>query len=197
MTRRIVKISIPVSPIASIGYTAFTPPGHISIRGDFWKDGERRFGEWFMKCPYGQPGDRLWVRETWAPADKILFGSDLDECEAVAYKADGSILDPNGQHFNAFGIDFSKIRWKPSIHMRRDYSRILLEITDIRVERLQEISEQDAIAEGIEISPVWKGPGDVYPSDPVKDFCTLWESIHGPESWDANPWVWVVSFKKI
>lgn len=162
-----------------------------------------------IRCPYGKPGYRLWVRETWAPADKILFGSDLDECEAVAYKADGSILDPNGQHFNAFGIDFSKIRWKPSIHMRRDYSRILLEITDIRVERLQDIFEADAIAEGVEVV------GDNIYGDPIymdysgeslrgagwcsayRSFQSIWKSINGPESWESNPWVWVVEFKRI
>ena len=122
----------------------------------------------FVKCPYGQPSDRLWVRESWA-----LDGS------RVVYMAD---LSRSGQAW---------VKWKPSIHMRREYSRINLEITGVRVERLQDIKNKDAIAEGVSYD-VSKPQGS-----PVARYQTLWEKINGGESWDANPWVWVVEFKRI
>ena len=139
--------------------------------------------EWFngdevvcgMRCPYGQPGDRLWVRETWAvphrydhlgPSNIPVLGVPTHYA-ATEYR--GGLL------------------WRPSIHMCRWASRITLEVTDVRVERLQDISTVDCWAEGIAASP------DV---DPVHEYRDLWESINGPGSWDVNPWVWVVEFVK-
>lgn len=94
--------------------------------------------------------------------------------------------------------------WKPSIHMPRAASRITLEITGVRVERLQSISESDCIAEGIESEPGtahWKnyetGPGWRYWESPKQSYRTLWESINGPGSWDTNPWAWCIEFKKV
>lgn len=155
-----------------------------------------------FSCPYGYSGDRLWVRETWAPADALLFGGlEPDECDAVAYKADKVILGPKGQHFNTNGIAFEKIKWRPSIHMRRDYSRLLLEVEDVRVERLLEISEQDAISEGVEQWPDgnWKSYGKYAGkySDARNSFLSLWNSINGENADVANPWVWVITFKRI
>jgi len=117
-----------------------------------------------VRCPYGEPGDRLWVRETWAHA----IGGGFH------YKAD---------------YGHSDWLWKPSIHMPRRASRITLEVAGVRVERLQDISEADAYAEGVEATEYGQFPA---PSA----FKYLWESINGPESWISNPWVWVVEFKK-
>lgn len=141
-----------------------------------------------MLCPFGQPGDRIWVRETFSAVP------DHDEpvgCSALLYAADG-------------GTPYGK--WKPSIHMPRWASRILLEITDVRVDRLNGISEADAQAEGIDMEALADSQ-DGY--DCIADhnmtgrptatgaFKYLWESIYGEENWLANPWVWVIEFKRI
>lgn len=116
-------------------------------------------------CPYGQPGDRLWVREAWSGAD------DPSHKHCVHYRADGE----------------RATRWRPSIHMPRWASRIALEITGVRVERLNDISEADCRAEGlggtVDRAHHW--------------YRVLWEQINGPGSWDANPWVWVIEFKRV
>jgi len=125
------------------------------------------------KCPYGQPGDRLWVREA------FLVGRGGLPC----YRADG--VAPN--------VDD---KWKPSIHMPRAYSRITLEVTGVRVERVLEISPQDAWAEGIDL-PAYAPVSQSLPS-PVDVFSALWDSINGKKpgrSWADNPYVWVVEFK--
>lgn len=167
-------------------------------------------------CPYGQPGERLWVRETWGvishdfdehgnmidwepdrPASAIRemrFGQGYYSGHVI-YRADGEATwagDDDGG-----GDDCSA--WKPSIHMPRIASRILLEITEVRVERLQDISRSDIRAEGLEcphelasedVSPNYR---DWYPAA----WRDLWESINGAGAWDANPWVWVVEFKRV
>lgn len=122
-------------------------------------------------CPYGLPGDRLWVRETWTQ-----FG------DIISYKADEPV--------SGFKYD---VKWRPSIHMPRTACRILLEITDVRIERLHDISDSDVAAEGINLKPVPGHP--IIP--PVYLWKRLWQHINGPESWDSNPWVWVISFEKI
>ncbi len=129
-------------------------------------------------------GDRLYVRETW------LDDGETKDSPQWIYRADNENY-PRHEGQN----------WKPSIFMPRAASRILLEVTDVRVERLQEIGEADAKAEGVEPdvdAGYWKGyifPG-VYDSA-KKSFASLWQSINGLGSWDQNPWVWVVSFKRI
>lgn len=145
----------------------------------------------FMNSPFGQPGDRLWVRETFCMDDN---GHE----EWPIYKADGIALPvrPKG-----CGVS----RWRPSIHMPRWASRLTLEITGVRIERLNSISAQDAIAEGIEQvdelhgHPLWREYGNEpwNSSMPEYSFQTLWNSITGPSSWDANPWVWVIEFKRV
>ena len=133
------------------------------------------------KCPYGQPGDRLWVRET--------FGYNPDHPGILAhccYRA-----DPGHEH--------DGIAWKPSIHMPRAASRILLEIVSVRVERLQDISEKDARAEGVTIEDRHMAgycAGQFLPPS-IRAYRDLWESISGDGSWGANPWVWVVEFKRV
>ncbi|MBW6364985.1 hypothetical protein KZ864_01850 [Pseudomonas aeruginosa] len=129
------------------------------------------------RCPFGQPGDRLWVRETFADIGcRLTFRADLED-----------------------GAHCSVTRWTPSLHMPRWASRILLEITSVRVERLQDISEEQAIAEG--------PPGLAFPAPPGSHWVTedgrrrafmrLWDDVNGAGAWDANPWVWVVEFKRV
>lgn len=123
--------------------------------------------------PYGKPGDLLWVRESW------IHGCDFFGPEKTLYQADHT--DCRGPQSCEDGFH----KWKSPIDMPRWASRLTLEIADVRVERLQEISEEDARAEGI-AAPLY------YPAKP--QFCALWQSINGPGSWDANPWVWVLAF---
>lgn len=130
------------------------------------------------KFAYGKTGDRLWVRETFARIDdESGFGSGYTE-----YKA--SCDHPE------------KIVWTPSIHMPRWASRILLEITNVLVERLQDISEEDAVAEGVQITDEYTGCADDI-DDYRHAYKFLWESINGQGSWDLNPWVWAIEFKVI
>lgn len=154
-------------------------------------------------CPYGRPGDRLWVRETFAAA---IYS---DGMRFVEYKADRSLSDFDGYDNPAGG------RWRPSIHMPRWASRITLEITDVRVERLQDISEADAVAEGVRRGDCklhdlgdgvamfldesgWFAPERYTRHNaPRHAFREAWETINGPESWVANPWLWVIEFKKL
>lgn len=133
-----------------------------------------------IQCPHGQPGDRLWVRETFADEGCRMRREDC------YYRADGE-------------CDLQGGRWTPSIHMPRWASRITLEITGVRVERLQDISEEDAIAEGPPGLKFPAPPGSFWVTDDGrrKAFRSLWESINGPESWKQNPWVWVIEFKRL
>jgi hypothetical protein len=152
-----------------------------------------------LPCPYGKPGDRLWVRETWR-TDEIydeFSPATLQEGLPIKYE-----VDDEATGIVAFGLG----RIRQSIFMRRWMSRILLEIVSVRVERLQDISEADAVAEGVE--PIGGGMFKVYqrePEFPEQVACLyasisyrqLWKSINGGESWDANPFVWVVQFKRV
>jgi len=140
-------------------------------------------------CPFGQVGDWLWSRETFC-LEKYFNG--LTEGCFVRYKAD---LGPEPVSWN----------WKPSIFQPKEYSRIWEEITEIRVERLQDISEEDAIAEGVEfqwcdlttMTCFYKYYADgTFSMETARDsYKTLWESINGPESWELNPFVWVITTK--
>lgn len=137
-----------------------------------------------IHCPYGQPGDRLWVQEAWR-TDPNQNGQAASNFKAwpVRYEADNTI-----NKCGAFYGSTNGTLRKP-LHMPRWASRILLEVTDIRVERLQDISEADSVAEG--------GP----PRHPNGTACgwfqKIWEQINGDGSWNANPWVWVIEFKRI
>lgn len=119
-----------------------------------------------IHCPYGAPGDRLWVRET--------FLTRLDG-KRVIYRAD---LDP----VDAAGIGGLYGGWKPSLHMPRWASRLTIEITDVRVERLASMSEADAKAEGFES---------------IEEFRTLWNQINPKQQWQLNPWTWCLRFRKV
>ena len=157
--------------------------------GDFASDHEGM--EYPIACPYGKLGDRLWVRETCFINDyreASVPEQERADCE-IHYRADG-IPDFDGEE--------ELIRWRPSIHMPRWASRILLEVTDVRVERLQDITEEQALAEGIKKHSdggYHVEDGKHFSDSPVESFACLWSSVGG--DWDANPWVWCVSFKRI
>jgi hypothetical protein len=161
-TRRVVKgRDVRVGPIAVLHRVKRSD-------GDMWEQ---------LNCPYGQPGDRLWCRETWAPSYPGVTAPPFH------YRA---TFDP---------AEFAgMIRWKPSIHMPRWASRIMLEIVSVRVERLQDITEADAKAEGC---PGFDGDfREVFP--PVREFRNLWDSINAKSHpWDINPWVWRIEFKRL
>ena len=173
-------------------------------------------------CPFGQPGDRLWVRETWQdvhPVQVIDRYSQLGRAGIpgppgvtyqTIYRADGEYpkvhythehpyrcIEPDPSHGFLGAADSGWTGWTPSIHMPRWASRILLEITDVRVERLQDISRADIRAEGL-LCPPELASDDVSPN--YRDWYPaawreLWESTGG--DWNANPWVWVVEFKRV
>ena len=157
------------------------------------------------RCPHGSPGDRLWVRESF-----LCFGSSdsitppVPRACQIRYKADEGPATWIPMPLDAKQPTPS-LKGKPSIHMPRWVSRITLEIVSVRVERLQDITEADAIAEGVEVTPVadlasrvlqFQGKG-VQVAAAVVAYAHLWETINGPGSWKANPWVWVVEFKRV
>lgn len=182
--------------------------------------GERTFGafsidgEWGTRCPYGSPGDTLlWVRETWqqfaprpAPADEMPANA------CIHYRADFSDADLR-LRTDEDGDPLPQLRWRPSIFMPRWASRLTLRVTNVRVERLHEITEQDAKAEGVaqgDIEPDEHGPwrvgfvlGDedgkcgLWPTA-RRAFEVGWDSINGKRApWASNPWVWVVGFERM
>jgi len=178
------------------------------VRRGLEEPGDERFGahtsEQSWPCPYGEPGDRLWVREAWS-----YYGGDeyLYQCDpmAVGFRASddfGGRLIPGCRSIPGG-------RWRPSIHMPRWASRLTLEVTSVRVERVQSITEDDARAEGCsghDPEPVAEG-GTIYamkgrssaPS-PLAHFRALWDSINGARpgcSWADSPWVWVVGFRRV
>ncbi len=140
----------------------------------------------FGKCPYGTVNDRLWVREAWA---RTLVGNQLD----YLYRADHhtGIEKKNGDQ-----------KWKPSIHMPKVACRLMLEVTSVRVERVQEITEADAIAEGcISTAQVIRDDFgaeiDYTGTYAVEKYEELWTTINGPDSWKSNPFVWVIEFRRL
>ena len=151
-----------------------------------------RSGDQRIHCPFGQPGDRLWVRETWG----LVTHHDLtDWCG-------GSIKGvPEAELREQFFIEHAAnwkvpnefAYWRPSIHMPRWASRLTLEITAVRVERLQDIGEEDAKAEGVTITEYYSMSRNPHRSA----FIDLWNTCYGPESWNANPWVWVIEFRRV
>ncbi|WP_411380096.1 hypothetical protein [Pseudomonas sp. MPB26] len=143
-------------------------------------------------CPYGKPGDRLWVRETFGLQVRHYGGG---TGEHIVYRA----TNPDAIYCKSAEGQEYPVKWKPGIHMPRHSSRILLEITDVRVERLQDISRADIRAEGLQCPPEMASD-EVSPN--YRDWFAiawqeLWEKINGAGSWSANPWVWVVEFKRV
>lgn len=159
-----------------------------------------------MSNLYGYPGDRLWLRETWAKICRIgeqCEGTECPYCE-YEYRADDPTARYAGMWPNFYGPKAVPMgaKWKPSIHMPREAARIILEVTDVRIERIQDISREDAIAEGVKRNHSgmyeWYDYQEelYYLPTPEESFKSLWKSIQGPESWELNPLVWVITFKR-
>lgn len=212
-TRRIVKPQPVPNHRGRYKFTQFTDDEGIE---SYWHIDPF----WTTRCPYGQPGDRLWVKETHAryhTVNHIVHSGGRAFSEVsdglVAYKADGfDTIDDLKQHIRLMsGSDMEAVevendRWRPSIFMPRWASRILLEITEVRVERLQDISEEDAKAEGIRLLlggggtfAGREGPGKLVTPwmTAIEAYRDIWEAINGTGSWDLNPFVWAISFKRI
>lgn len=186
VTRRIVK---PQPKAKHLGYMA-VDGGAIQCGPDY-PDGD----DDFIRCPYGQPGDRLWVREAWS-RDHAAFYPHFP----IIYRADGydprdkfdsfqsSVYSPESKRKHYFA-------WRPSIHMKRADSRLTLEIVSVRVERVQEITEADAQAEGFEQEHIH---GGMYETAYSK-FSQLWDTLNAKRGygWESNPWVWRVEFRRL
>lgn len=137
-----------------------------------------------VRSPLGKPGDRLWVREAHAWVD-YLVGSELEDPVCVAFAADNRAFSFAGKkpvQLDTYGWPWDRMKYRPSIHMPRWAARLFLDVLDVRIERLQDINEEDARAEGF---------------GSRAEFLAAWASIYGAESWAANPWVWVTQFKRV
>ena len=200
MTRRVVKFS-------DFTIDSITPLHIELVDGKYCLFNERN--GWLIgypKFPYGKVGDRLWVRETWIQGyDDPLIESEGDDENAVSiiYKADGkeeyrSCSAETAENWGDFSADSEMVGFKSPIHMPRWASRLLLEITDIKVERLQDISCEDAVKEGFSD----KKPSGMQPAmmpNPKADFRNYWDSLNAKKGypWSSNPWVWAIEFKVI
>jgi hypothetical protein len=174
------------------------------------------FGEWGAACPYGAPGDRLWVRETWRAWATVGAGDHV----RTLYAADGAHID---RHMPGVEWTVPKSvaagKWGPSILMPRWASRLTLEVTGVRVERVQDISEADIAAEGVTLESVQalvnglpqrkrlalslagllvSGQGRVIPVATPTDLWRIgWTAINGRASWESNPWCWCIAFRRV
>lgn len=224
-TRRLMK----PQPLGGFVSGEFIPPGGKYDRS-IWKPGPIAKFECGteIKCPYGVPGDRLWVQEAWrcvAWPDPDFSGEEVieyrdkkrlpvndhrwgsanydnwaermrNEGVCSVLKAGYDIYDEgDGISMNDYPYNNPPIEWRPSIHMPRWASRINLEITNVRVERVQGISEEGAIAEGVNIADAWGKSGDENAA--IVAFTQLWQSIYGPQLWHDDPWVWVMEFRRM
>jgi hypothetical protein len=143
---------------------------------------QRMPGSFPSGCPYGQPGDLLWVRETFA---KRYADAERDPTDGIMYRADGGcVIEP---------------RWTPAIHMPRWASRLTLRITDVRVQRVQDINEEDVWSEGVICRcDVGQSEYDQCGLSPAEHFAKLWDSINAKRgySWESNPFCWAISFER-
>jgi hypothetical protein len=177
ITRRVVKH--PPHPVERVA------PGEGEWWRIFWHD-HAILNARDVLCPYGKPGDRLWVRETFCVVDDTEHGGE----RWVDYRATPRYSEDHPAGWDSAPNDAEALKWKPSIYMPKWASRITLEVTDIRVERVRDISEEDAHAEGFD--------GSEYTA--VTWFRNLWDEINGRRpgcSWDKNPWVFVVAFRRL
>ncbi|EAB1980457.1 hypothetical protein M1Y80_002305 [Salmonella enterica subsp. enterica serovar Hadar] len=162
-----------------------------------WAEDCERGGDIWFACPFGEVGDRIWVRETWQ-----VIHDHIDESSHVEYRTYAPSIPKEkdrywhtvyAEHFGDESREDRGFPWRPAIHMPRWASRITLEITDVRVERLRDLSEEDAKSEGIIPSAGGVLPGWEYRIN----FRDLWMDIYGTDNWEANPWVWVIEFKRV
>ena len=185
-TRRILKLRDP-----SETYSVVDDSG-----GSLWPASADEYGQWHRDlCPYGCPGDRLWVRETWSPDHARTYPHYPIVYRAEGYPTPADVRESKGQ--TQTHEQLGNFRWRPSIFMRREHCRITLELTAVRVERLQAISEADAVAEGFNEQSFRDGRGV---ESARHGFRTLWGKINGKRpgcTWEDNPWVWVVSFNVV
>lgn len=206
-TRRIVKWPATGEPIVHYLALDGTRASQDAPGAAPWPFVARDGSDRSLRCPYGEPGDRLWVRET--------FARNVPGCEeqgGISYRADHN--DPLGDG------PAHPMRWTPAIHMTRAASRIDLEVTAVRVERLCDITEDDARAEGVTLAPVrcslcryakcgpdgticpvcdcdaCEGRQQIIPTSHIAAFAALWDSLNNKrDPWASNPWVWVVGFR--
>ncbi len=219
-TRRVVK-SIPWRDRCNPN---FSQAQAFRYAGEFRIAGSEEMSTGF-RCPFGQPGDRLWMRETWQQVHPIQIADDRYSQRGKAgipgpppvnyrtiYRADGeypAIYSLGGEPWpyrslepferNGMQAFVDEPRWTPSVHMPRWACRLVLEITDVRVERLQAISAEDALAEGaMEWAREQKTPiRDLDAGDERIAFKALWSGTGPGGDWDSNPWVWVIKFKRV
>jgi hypothetical protein len=197
-TRRVVKMPPNFEQFTHLRFAqgAEAPENTFIV---YWLEhGKEECGGTFFSCPYGKPGDRLWVRETHCmeSSKEVAYDPPFNDGRPIRHH-DDEHWGPwwEQPHYRAtdptpelgIGTGDPGVKWRPSIFMPRWASRITLEITAVRVERLQNISDNDARAEGYDRSHAF----------PCEWFAQLWERINGPGSWKANPWVWVVEFRKV
>ncbi len=211
-TRRVMK-NQPPDDVAPISVSRYHPT--IVDRNGDEAPGDEIFGaysddgEWGCKSPFGEPGDRLWVRETHEVrrigTETFEGGRPARRYAGIAYQADDGRAEVDIDLNTFQALDAKESRgWSPSIHMPRWASRITLEITGVRVERLKAISEDDAIAEGIDgpmcSAAVGRAPSrhELLPAA-VHGYAHLWDGLNAARGygWDANPWAWVVQFRRI
>ena len=188
-TRRIIKPSSRKAASFDFEWIAdgIIKPYNVDKDGNFLS---------YIKCPFGRRGDVLWVKETWSIAPPICPEQDW---LTYLYRA-------SEDYYN-----YDYIKWKPSIFMPREACRIKLMVEAVRVERLQDISDEDAVAEGVEASNKFEGKQgylrqykdysctveEMFHLDAYDSYQTLWESIYGKGLWEKNPWVWVITFNRI
>ena len=186
------------------------PLAYYEMRGACWNSSSP------LKCPYGQPGDRLWVRETWQEFYASSRGSRYEA--GIRYLADGAeriVQAPMERFAGDHRRDGNGLRWRSSIHMPRWASRLDLLNREIRVERVQQISEEDCRAEGVQREDLPSDPdnfhppgsygfvpgihpfpkGRIYPR-PQEAFAELWDDTNGKGIWQKNDWVWVIAFRR-
>ncbi len=198
-TRRIIK-GPPADWAPIVGIYA---PTKVN-RAGFECPGPETYGasdeSYCIRCAYGQPGDRLWVRETWCPATVVASTEPGREGQKnIYYRASVDAVDEK----------IIKGHWRPSIYMPRAYCRLILEVTSVRAQRVQEISEEGVLAEGVESWDEWDAHGqdcqdyyrgateeDIFTS-PQEAFKQLWNNTNGKDAWKRNDWVWVVKFKRV
>jgi hypothetical protein len=194
MTRRVVN---PQPPEDVTGFDMDEYPSTMVDRHGNLQEGPLVYGgiadtDFTIKCPFGRPGDRLWVKETFTVLDHWEQTQSVQVLFEDAATLTACLTDQEWAKFQKWQQPRGK---KTSLFLFKSLSRVWLEVTDVRVERLHRISETDAIAEGMPRSRPTKASKGLYHTAPVGLFQDLWRSINGEESWNLNPWVWVVSFK--